>query len=60
MLIGIHILDISGTQHVGEHLYNIRVWFSMPCWEPPPYCGGEVCVPRYDPESYAGGGLSSW
>jgi hypothetical protein len=26
----------------------------------PPYRGVEVCVPRYDPQSYAGVSLSSW
>jgi hypothetical protein len=27
MLIRIHIFDISSTQHVGMHLYNIGLWF---------------------------------
>jgi len=26
----------------------------------PSYYGEEVCAPRYDPKSYAGGSLSSW
>jgi hypothetical protein len=48
-----------GREHIYIYIYIYTYIIWIQFWAPPrglpPYRGGEVCVSRYDPESYAGG-----